>query len=266
MSDSHLNDRQLLRYSRQIFLPEVDQEGQERLAGARVLVVGLGGLGSPVALYLAAAGVGTLVLSDPDTVELSNLQRQILHTTPALGRRKTESARETLTALNPEISILTHACKLTDKALLDEVAAADLVVDGTDNFESRFAVNRACVVSRTPLIYGAVVRLEGQVSVFRPDQPDGPCYACLYRDAGEHPDGAGVPSSWENCTGQGVLGPVAGLVGCIQATEALKLLTGAGTVLAGRLLLIDAAAMEFQSFHLEKDPDCRVCGGSATGV
>ena len=266
MSGSQLDDRQLLRYSRQIFLAEVDQDGQERLAAARVLVVGLGGLGSPVALYLAAAGVGTLVLSDPDKVELSNLQRQILHTTPGIGRHKTESAREALTALNPEIRILTHARKLADADLLDEVAAADLVVDGTDNFASRFAVNRACVTSRTPLIYGAVVRLEGQVSVFRPDQPDGPCYACLYRDAADHPDGAEVPSSWENCTGQGVLGPVAGLVGCIQATEALKLLIGAGTLLAGRLLLIDAAAMEFQSFRLEKDPQCPVCGGSAERV
>jgi molybdopterin/thiamine biosynthesis adenylyltransferase len=260
-----LSDAQLLRYSRQIFLPEIDEAGQRRLARARVLVLGLGGLGSPVATYLAAAGVGTLVLSDPDLVDVSNLHRQILHRTATVGMPKTESARATLSALNPEVELVTHARRLTGDDLLDAVREADLVVDGTDNFESRFELNLACVTLRRPLVYGAVVGMEGQASVFRNDQDDSPCYACLYQDTAGHPDGTRSASSWENCTGQGVLGPVAGLVGCIQATEALKLLLGLESGLLGRLLLIDARSMEFHRFRLRKDPACPACGPSAAG-
>lgn len=263
MKSGGFSDEQLLRYSRQIFLPEIEEAGQRRLAESRVLVLGLGGLGSPVATYLAAAGVGSLVLVDPDEVELSNLHRQTLHSTPRVGLAKTDSAREAIMALNPEVEVLTHRGRLGSADLGLEVQAADIVVDGTDNFESRFAINRVCVETRTPLVYGAVVGLEGQASVFRCGHERSPCYACLYKDAGSHPDAASMSSSWENCAGQGVLGPVAGLVGCIQATEALKLLLGIGTSLEGRLLLIDARAMEFQSFDLAKDPACAVCGAEA---
>lgn len=258
---STLSDEQLLRYSRQIFLPEVDEEGQQRLAQARVLVLGLGGLGSPVALYLAGAGVGQLVLVDPDQVELSNLHRQILHRTESVGTPKTESARAALHALNPEVQVITHTGKLDESDLLDEVGLADVVVDGTDNFAARFAVNRACVRTRTPLVYAAVVGMEGQASVFRADRDDSPCYSCLYQDLDQHPDAGQPGSNWENCSGQGVLGPVAGIISCIQATEALKLLLGIGDSLQGRLLLLDARSMEFQSFRLNKDPHCQVCGG-----
>lgn len=258
-----LSDAQLLRYSRQIFLPEIDEAGQRRLARARVLVLGLGGLGSPVATYLAAAGVGTLVLSDPDQVDVSNLHRQILHRTASVGAPKTESARATLSALNPEVELVTHARRLSGDDLLDAVRGVDLVVDGTDNFESRFALNRACVALRRPLVYGAVVGMEGQASVFRNDRDDSPCYACLYQDVTGHPDETRPASHWENCSGQGVLGPVAGLVGCIQATEALKLLLGLESGLLGRLLLIDARSMEFHGFQLRKNPHCPACGPSA---
>ena len=254
-----LSDQQLLRYSRQIFLPEIDHAGQQRLAAARVMVLGLGGLGSPAATYLAGAGVGQLVLVDPDKVDLSNLHRQILHRSTGVGLAKTESARRSLHALNPEIDIVTHETRLTGQALVEAVRGVDLVVDGTDNFESRFELNRVCVAERRPLVYGAVVGMEGQASLFRADRDDSPCYACLYRDLEAHPDATRPSSSWENCTGQGVLGPVAGIVGCIQATEALKLLLGIGNSLAGRLLLVDARSMEFHWFELRKDPGCPVC-------
>jgi molybdopterin/thiamine biosynthesis adenylyltransferase len=255
-----LTDEQLLRYSRQIFLPEIDEAGQQRLAASRVMVLGLGGLGSPVATYLAAAGVGRLVLVDPDTVDVSNLHRQILHRSDTIGVAKTESARGTLEALNPEVEIVTHACRLSADALNDALRDVDLVVDGTDNFESRFELNRACVALRKPLVYGAVVGMEGQVSVFRADQDNSPCYACLYPGFDEQLETAQPGSNWENCSGQGVLGPVAGLIGCIQATEALKLLLGIDTRLVGRLLLVDARAMEFNWFELKKNPHCKVCG------
>lgn len=255
-----LTDEQLLRYSRQIVLPDVDEEGQHRLAASRVLVLGLGGLGSPVATYLAAAGVGQLVLVDPDSVDVSNLHRQILHRTATVGMRKTDSARASLSALNPDVDIVTHASRLHGDDLRDAVAGVDLVVDGTDNFESRFELNRACVALRKPLVYGAVVGLEGQASVFRNDRDDSPCYACLYQDVAGHPDESRPTSSWENCSGQGVLGPVAGLIGCIQATEALKVLLGLDSGLSGRLLLVDARSMEFRSFQLRKNPGCSVCG------
>lgn len=255
-----LTDDQLLRYSRQIFLPDIDEAGQQRLAAARVLVLGLGGLGSPVATYLAGAGVGRLVLVDPDKVDVSNLHRQILHRSSTIGLAKTESARLALQALNPDVEIVTHPARLAGSELLDALRGVDLVVDGTDNFESRFELNRACVALRKPLVYGAVVGMEGQASVFRADRDDSPCYACLYPGFDEQAAAAPPISSWENCSGQGVLGPVAGLVGCIQATEALKLLLGIETRLVGRLLLIDARSMEFNWFQLARNPRCKVCG------
>jgi len=255
-----LTGEELLRYSRQIVLPEVDEEGQRRLAAARVLVLGLGGLGSPIAAYLAAAGVGQLVLTDPDTVDISNLHRQILHRTGTVGIPKTDSARATLSALNPGVGIVTHARRLRGAELVDTVGSVDVVVDGTDNFESRFELNRACLTARKPLVYGAVVGMEGQASVFANDREDSPCYACLYQDAGGSSAASRPTSSWENCSGQGVLGPVAGTIGCLQATEALKLLLGLGSSLVGRLLLFDARAMEFHSFRLRKNPACPDCG------
>jgi molybdopterin/thiamine biosynthesis adenylyltransferase len=259
-SGAPLTDEQLLRYSRQIFLPDVDETGQQRLAAARVLVLGLGGLGSPVATYLAGAGVGRLVLVDPDEVDVSNLHRQILHRSTTIGLAKTGSARLTLEALNPDVEIVTHEHRLSGAELLDVLGGVDLVVDGTDNFESRFELNRACVALGKPLVYGAVVGMEGQASVFRADRDDSPCYACLYPGFDEQAEAARPTSNWENCSGQGVLGPVAGIVGCIQATEALKVLLGIETGLAGRLLLIDARTMEFSWFQLSRNPHCKACG------
>lgn len=246
-----VGDEQLLRYSRQIFLPEVDIEGQERLLNSRVLVMGMGGLGSPIAIYLATSGVGHLAIVDPDQVELSNLQRQIVHSNASLGEEKVLSAKRTLRALNPDVDVETFNRVLDEQALYRQVARADVVVDGTDNFEARFAINEACVRARKPLVSGAVVRMEGQVSVFRLDQPDSPCYACLYQDIAEPP---------RNCSQNGVLGSVAGIVGCIQATETIKLLLGFGETLAGRLMLVDARAMDWHVVALKKDPRCPVCG------
>jgi adenylyltransferase/sulfurtransferase len=254
-----LTDDQLLRYSRQIFLPEIDEIGQRRLAASRVLVLGLGGLGSPAATYLAGAGVGHLTLVDPDSVEVSNLHRQILHRSTGIGLAKTESARQSLQALNPEIEIVSHQGRLAGSQLVAAVRGADVVVDGTDNFESRFELNRVCVAERRPLVYGAVAGMEGQASLFRADLDDSPCYSCLYRDLEGHPDAMRPASGWENCSAQGVLGPVAGIIGCIQATETLKLLLGIDAGLVGRLLLVDARTMEFHWFEVPKDPACAVC-------
>jgi len=245
-----MNDDQLLRYSRQIMLPTVGVEGQERLLGARVLVVGLGGLGSPVAIYLAAAGVGTLVAADFDAVELSNLQRQILHTNARIGMPKVDSARRTLQALNPRVRIEGVKGTIDAETLPALLAGVDAVVDGCDNFATRFAVNEACFRAGIPLVSGAAIRTEGQVAVFS-GRPGGPCYQCLYpRDGG----------SDETCTATGVLAPVVGIVGSIQAAETLKLLTGAGDPLYGRLLLLDALTMEFRALRLTADPHCPVCG------
>jgi adenylyltransferase/sulfurtransferase len=257
-----LTDPQLLRYSRQIFLPEIDEAGQQRLAASRVLLLGLGGLGSPVALYLAGAGVGHLEIADPDAVDVSNLHRQVLHHMDSVGRAKTESARQAIAALNPEVQVTTHATRLTGAALRDAVARADVVVDATDNFASRFEINRACVETRTPLAYGAVVGFEGQASLFRNDRDDSPCYACLYPELEGTPEAARPVSGWENCSGQGVLGPVAGIVGCIQATETLKLLLGIGDGLQGRLLVVDARSMQFHWFELRRQESCAVCGST----
>jgi molybdopterin/thiamine biosynthesis adenylyltransferase len=245
-----MDDNQLLRYSRQIMLPAIGIEGQERLLAARVLILGLGGLGSPVAMYLAAAGVGTLVLADFDRVDLSNLQRQILHTTARIGRLKVESARETVLALNPDCQVKTVDRLVGEKELLVETAQADLVLDCSDNFTTRFAINAACVATRTPLISGAAIRTEGQVSVFS-GRPGDPCYHCLYGEEGEI-DGS--------CSENGVLAPLVGVIGSIQACEAIKLLTGAGTALTGRLLLLDVLQMEWRTLKLKADPNCPVCG------
>jgi adenylyltransferase/sulfurtransferase len=247
-----MDDQQLLRYSRHILLPPVGIEGQQKLLRARVLLVGVGGLGSPVAMYLAASGVGHITLADPDTVELTNLQRQIVHTTETLGQPKVESARRQLTALNPDVRIETLKTKLEGDALHRAVSQADVVVDGSDNFATRFAVNRACVAVKKPLVSGAVVRFEGQVGVFRADRPGGPCYECLYRDTGGN--------EGELCSQFGVLAPAAGLIGSIQAAETLKLLLGIGETLTCRLLAVDVLAMEFRTLRLKKDPACPVCG------
>jgi adenylyltransferase/sulfurtransferase len=245
-----MDDEQLLRYSRQIMLPAIGIEGQDRLANARVLLIGLGGLGSPAAMYLAAAGVGTLVLNDFDRVDLTNLQRQIAHTTERIGMPKVDSAKETLAALNPDTRILTLAQKLEGEALSAQVAEADVVIDGSDNFATRFAVNAACRAHRTPLVSGAAIRMEGQLSVFS-GQPGHPCYQCLYPGEGQLD---------ETCSANGVLAPLVGVIGSLQAIEAIKLLTGAGEPLIDRLLLFDALQMEWRSLKLKADPACPVCG------
>ncbi|WP_295391700.1 molybdopterin-synthase adenylyltransferase MoeB [uncultured Thiodictyon sp.] len=245
-----MDDTQLLRYSRQILLPTFGIEGQERLRAARVLLVGLGGLGSPVAMYLAAAGVGRLVLADHDAVDLSNLQRQIIHTTPRIGQPKAESACATLAALNPEVELVPVRERLTAATLPDLLRDLDLVVDCCDNFDTRFAINAACVAAGKPLVSGAAIRLEGQVTTFS-GQPGGPCYQCLY------PRDGGID---ETCTANSVLAPVLGIIGSIQATEAIKVLSGLGEPLFGRLLLLDAARMEWRQVRLVADPSCPVCG------
>lgn len=248
-----MDDNQLLRYSRQIMLPEIDAGGQQRLLDAHVLVMGLGGLGSPVTMYLAAAGVGRLSLVDFDTVDLSNLQRQIAHRSDAIGRPKTDSARDTLHALNPDVRLDVFASRLEGDALYRTVGDADVVVDASDNFPTRFALNEACVRTRTPLVSGAAIRMEGQVAVFRPDLPGQACYRCLYRDENEEE---------ETCTQTGVLAPVVGIIGSIQATEVIKVLLNIGERLEGRLLLLDALRMEWRTLRLRQDPDCPVCASS----
>jgi len=243
-----MDDKQLLRYSRHILLPQIDVAGQEKLLAARVLVIGLGGLGSPAAMYLAASGVGHLVLVDPDQVELTNLQRQIVHATERLGQDKVTSAARGLTSLNPGVRVTTINRKLDEKSLLEQIRDVDAVVDATDNFSSRYAINATCVKAKKPLISGAVVRFEGQVAVFT---PGGPCYRCLYTHEGG-PD--------EACATLGVLAPAAGIIGSIQAVETIKVLLGIGQTLAGRLLLFDALSMEWRTMNLRQDPKCPVCG------
>lgn len=245
-----LSDEQLLRYSRQIMLPEVEIDGQEAWLNASVLVLGVGGLGSPVAMYLAAAGVGELVLVDDDEVDLSNLQRQIAHTTDRIGEPKVESAKATLNALNPEVSIRTINQRLSGEEMDTLVAEVDLVVDCTDNFTTRFAVNEACVKHKKPLVSGAAIRIEGQVAVYDPRQEDSPCYQCLYKQGDD-----------ENltCSESGVLAPLVGIVGAVQAMEALKVLANIGEPLVGKLLLLDGRTMEWRSLKLRKDKACPIC-------
>lgn len=247
---------QLIRYSRQLKLTEFGLEGQRRLAEAKILIVGAGGLGAPSALYLAAMGVGRLVVADGDRVELSNLHRQLLHGTQDVGRLKVESARDALQRLNPAVCVDARAVRLAGAALDETVAEVDLVVDGSDNFETRFAVNAACVALSKPLVSGAAIRMEGQVSVFRTDLLGRACYRCLYRDEQEIAD---------TCDANGVLPPVVGMVGSIQAMEAVKVLTGIGESLEGRLLVLDAARMQWRELKLRRDPNCPVCR-QATGA
>lgn len=247
-----MTDDELLRYSRQILLPDFDIAGQERLRRSRALIVGLGGLGSPVAMYLAAAGVGRLTLVDFDRVDLSNLQRQIVHRTADIGRLKVESGRDTLLALNPSVEVAALPQALDEVELREQVRQADVVVDACDNLPARLAINAACVWAGVPLVSGAAIRLEGQVLVWRPGEK-GACYRCLYRDADAAP---------ETCAQTGVLAPVVGIVGSIQALEAIKVLTGLGETLAGRLLLLDAKRMEWRTLKVRRDPACPVCGGA----
>lgn len=250
-----LSAEELRRYSRQLTIPEVGVEGQERLKAASVLLVGAGGLGSPLALYLAAAGVGRLGLVDHDAVDVTNLHRQVLHDTPSIGRPKLDSARERLRALNPEIEVVPYETRLDSSNALEILEGWDLVADGSDNFPTRYLVNDACVLLGIPTVWGAIFRFEGQVSVF--GVPGGPCYRCVFR---EPPPPGLVPS----CADAGVLGVLPGIVGTIQATEVIKRILGIGRTLAGRLLLIDALRMEFRELELRRDPECPVCGDEPT--
>jgi len=243
------------RYSRHLILPEVGVEGQQKLKAAKILCIGAGGLGSPVALYLAAAGVGTIGIVDFDVVDFSNLQRQILHGTPDVGRPKLDSAKDKLLAINPNINVVTHNVALSSENAMEIFAPYDIVVDGTDNFPTRYLVNDACVLLGKPNAYGSIFRFEGQASVFA--TKEGPCYRCLYP---EPPPPGLVPS----CAEGGVLGVLPGVIGCIQATETIKLIIGAGEPLIGRFLIFDALRMKFRELKLRKDPDCPVCGTHPT--
>ncbi|TGG96043.1 molybdopterin-synthase adenylyltransferase MoeB [Natronospirillum operosum] len=245
-----MSDNQLLRYSRHIFLPEIDIQGQQALADARVLVLGAGGLGSPALMYLAAAGVGHLVVSDPDVVELSNLQRQIVHRQDSLDQLKADSARRHLLALNPDIEVDALPRALDDDELQQQAAAATVVVVGTDNFSSRHAANRACLSTGTPLVSAAAIAWEAQISTFDPRLADSPCFACLYPDSNEQA---------LNCAETGVVSPLVGMLGSYQALEVIKLITGAGTPLIGRLQLFDARHGEWQTLRLKRNPECPAC-------
>jgi molybdopterin/thiamine biosynthesis adenylyltransferase/rhodanese-related sulfurtransferase len=250
-----LNNDEVLRYSRHLIMPEVGMEGQQKLKAARVLCIGAGGLGSPLALYLAAAGVGTLGLVDFDVVDYTNLQRQIIHSTADVGRKKLDSAADKLKAINPFLNLRTFETKLTSENALDLFRDFDIIADGTDNFPTRYLVNDACVLAGKPNVYGSIFRFEGQASVFATEQ--GPCYRCLYP---EPPPPGLVPS----CAEGGVLGILPGLVGVIQATETIKLILGKGEPLIGRLLLVDALAMKFRELKLRKNADCPACGKHPT--
>ena len=241
------------RYSRHILLPQVGVEGQRRISAARVLIVGIGGLGSPLSMYLASSGVGELVLCDYDIVELSNLQRQIVHDSAQIGNLKVDSAACRLHALNPLVRIRPLGWSLDDDELAEQVAAADVVVDASDNFSTRFLLNRLCWHHTTPLVFGAAIRMEGQISVFDPREKHSPCYRCLYHHD-DDPEG-------EACSQVGVLSPLLGIIGSIQATETLKLLLGIGETLVGRLLLIDALHLDLRTLKLSKDSSCPICTG-----
>jgi molybdopterin-synthase adenylyltransferase len=251
-----MNDEQLLRYSRHILLDEIGIEGQQRALAASVLIIGAGGLGSPAALYLAAAGIGRLVLVDDDDVDLTNLQRQVMHTTARVGRPKVESAREALLQINPEIEVVALRERVDDARLAELVPQAAVVLDCSDNFATRHAVNRACVAHKVPLVSGAVIRFDGQVSVFDARRADSPCYSCLFPQDQAFTDAA--------CSSMGVFAPLVGVVGAMQAAEALKLAMQVGQSLAGRLLLLDGRAMEWTSIHLSRNPACPVCSPKET--
>ncbi len=246
-----MNDNQLLRYSRHILLPEIGVEGQEKFLASSALIIGAGGLGSPVALYLAAAGLGTITLADGDAVDLTNLQRQILHTTGSIGKPKAASGREALAKINPEVKVAPLQRRLEGEELERLVAGASVVLDCSDNFATRHAVNRACVRHRRPLVSGAAVRFDGQVSVFDLRDDLSPCYQCLF------PENAELEEM--RCAVMGIFAPLTGIIGAVQAAEALKLLAGAGDTLKGRLLILDALAMQWRTVKLAKDPSCAVC-------
>ena len=252
---ANLTKEQILRYSRHLIMPEIGVEGQEKLLNAKVLLIGAGGLGSPLGLYLAAAGVGTLGIVDFDAVDFTNLQRQIIHRNEDVGRLKVESAKERILSINPEITVHTYNAKLSRSNVLDIIKDYDIVIDGTDNFPTRYLVNDACVFQKKPNIYGSIFRFDGQATVFYPFK--GPCYRCLFP---EPPPPGMVPS----CAEGGVLGVLPGIVGTIQATEAIKLITGQGEPLVGRLLLFNALRMEFREVTIKRSPDCPVCGDTPT--
>jgi len=246
-----MNDHELLRYSKQIMLPQIDIEGQQKINDSTILIIGMGGLGSPTALYLAAAGVGHIIIADFDQVELSNLQRQIIHSTSDIGDDKVNSAKTKLLELNPNITVTVANEIMHSDNLASLIKDVDIVLDGTDNFESRFEINKACVECHKPLISAAVIRFEGQISVFKGYEVDQPCYQCLYSEQG---DGR------ESCVENGVLAPVAGLVGTIQALQAIKVLLGIGEQLCGELLLIDGLDLSFRKVKIVKEPECPICG------
>jgi len=246
-----MNDHELLRYSKQIMLPQIDIEGQQKINDSTILIIGMGGLGSPTALYLAATGVGHIVIADFDQVELSNLQRQIIHNTSDIGDDKVNSAKAKLLELNPNITVTVANEIMHSDNLASLIKDVDIVLDGTDNFESRFEINKACVECHKPLISAAVIRFEGQISVFKGYEVDQPCYQCLYSEQGD---------SRESCVENGVLAPVAGLVGTIQALQAIKVLLGLGDQLCGELLLIDGLDLSFRKVKIVKDSECPICG------
>lgn len=245
-----MKDEALLRYSRQIMLPDMDVAGQQKLVDACVLIVGVGGLGCPAAMYLAAAGIGKLILADDDKVELTNLQRQIAHSQGSLGESKVKSAAQTLQGLNPDLSLELLDQRLEGEALEQAVARADLVLDACDNFTTRFAINRACIKYARPLVSGAAIRMEGQVAVFDSRRDDSPCYQCLYQE-GDDLD--------TSCSTNGVMAPLVGIIGSVQAMEAIKLISGVGTPLTGKLLLLDARSMQWREMKLPRDPQCAAC-------
>jgi len=251
-----LNNDEIRRYSRHLILPEVGLAGQKKIKAASVLCIGAGGLGSPIAMYLAAAGIGRIGIVDFDTVDFSNLQRQILHTDADVGRSKAESAKETIRGINPHCEVVIHNTRISSENALDLIRPYDIVVDGTDNFPTRYLTNDACVILKKPNVYGSIFRFEGQASVFAPHL-GGPCYRCLYP---EPPPPGMVPS----CAEGGVLGVLPGIIGCIQATEILKLAIGKGNLLVGRLLLFNALDMKFRELKLRRDPACPVCGDHPT--
>ena len=246
-----MNDAQLLRNARHILLDELGIEGQEKLLAARVLIVGAGGLGSPAAMYLASAGVGHLILADDDTVEISNLQRQIMHATDRIGMTKVASGLITLRALNPDIDVQIRTERMDAQALALQIAEVDVVLDCTDNFATRHAVNRACVLHKKPLVSGAAIRFEGQVGVFDIRDPDAPCYHCLFPEADD------VEAL--SCATTGVFAPIVGIIGSMQAAEAIKVIAGIGTTLKGRLQILDALDMQWHSVRVKRDPACLVC-------
>ena len=250
-----LTEEQIERYSRHIILPEVGGVGQRKIMEASVLIIGAGGLGSPAAYYLAAAGVGVLGIADFDKVDPTNLQRQILHATPDIGRLKTESAKEKLNALNPDVDVRPHNVRLTSENIMGLIGPYDIVLDGSDNFPTRYLVNDACFFAGKPIVHGSVFRFEGQATVFKPEE--GPCYRCLFP---QPPPPGLIPS----CQEAGVLGVLPGLIGTIQAVETLKLILGMGEPLIGRLLIYDSLTMQFQEVNIKRDPDCQLCGKEPT--